>query len=73
MKILLVILVLIAAASAILCDEPQKTFYMSFQSLGKRDDINTMFQELNKNTSSFDSTYTDSTLNANFKIVGLKA
>jgi len=46
---------------------------MSFQTLGNRDDINTMFQELNKNTSSFDSTYTDSTLNANFKIVGLKA
>jgi hypothetical protein len=72
MKILLPLSLLLVAALSIVCIEPQKTFYMSFPALSKRDSLVNLFLELDKNISTYENTYTDGGLGANFKVSGVK-
>lgn len=72
MKIFLVAVLLITMASAEICrDEPQRNFFMSFPTLSKRDTLANLFDEMSQKTTTIDSNYTDNTLQANFKIIGL--
>jgi hypothetical protein len=72
MKIILLLCLLSAVTLAIVCPEPQKSFYMSFPALGKRDALVNLFLQLDKNTSTYDSNYTDSGLGGNFRVTDLK-
>lgn len=73
MKIFLLFIALLALSYADVCTEPQRIFYMSYPTLGKRDALNNLFDEANKKMTPLDNTYTDSGLQANFKIPGLVA
>jgi hypothetical protein len=46
---------------------------MSYSSLGKRDALTNLFAELDKSMTALDNNYTDSNLQANFKIPALRA
>jgi hypothetical protein len=46
---------------------------MSYPTLSKRDSLTNLFIEVNKNMTAIESSYTDSSLSANFKIPGLIA
>lgn len=72
MNILLTLSLLYSAVVADICDEPQRKFYMSFPSLGKRDAISNLFREMNQNMPTYENTYTDSVLAANFKITNVR-
>lgn len=67
MKIFL-ILTLIWLSLCDICNEPQRKFYMSFPTLSKRDTIAQLFSEMNKDVTTYQNSYTDSQLQANFKI-----
>ena len=73
MKIFLLFITLLTISIADVCTEPQRIFYMSYPTLGKRDALNNLFDEINKKIAPLDSTYTDSGLQANFKIPGMLA
>lgn len=73
MKIFLLIVALLVLANADVCTEPQRIFYMSYSALGKRDALNNLFTELDKKMNPLDNNYTDSNLQANFKIPALLA
>lgn len=73
MKIFILIIALLAVTQAMLCDEPQRAFYMSYSSLGKRDALTNLFDEVTKNITALDCNYTDNNLQANFKIPALQA
>ncbi len=65
------ILLLLLAVTATLCDvctEPQRIFYMSYSSLGKRDALGNLFLELDSKITPISTNYTDTNLQANFKI-----
>lgn len=72
MKILIILPFLLLAASALICDEPQRKFYMSFPTLSKRDMVSNLFQEINQYSQTYDNNYTDNVLQANFKITNVK-
>lgn len=71
MNIFLVVTLFLVLASAKICDEPQRNIYMSFPTLSKRDTLANLFDEMSQKTTIIDNNYTDSTLQANFKIIGL--
>lgn len=73
MKILILIIAVLAVSQAMLCDEPQRAFYMSYSALGKRDALNNLFDEITKSLTALDCNYTDNNLQANFKIPALQA
>jgi hypothetical protein len=73
MKIFILILALLALSTADVCTEPQRIFYMSYSALGKRDALNNLFAELDQKMTPLDNSFTDSNLQANFKIPGLLA
>lgn len=71
MKILLLLLLAVTVTHCTLCAEPQRSFYMSFQALSKRDTLENLFQELSPNMSVMENNYTDSTLGANFVLTNI--
>jgi hypothetical protein len=71
MKIFLAFILLVVCTLAGVCSEPQKSLYMSFPTLSKRDTLANLFEEMSQNTTIINSNYTDSNLQANFKIMGL--
>lgn len=71
MKIFVVVLLIVIQTQADLCTEPQRTFYMSFPTLSKRDTLANLFEEMSNKTTIIDSNYTDNALQANFRIMGL--
>lgn len=73
MKILILIIAVLAVSQAMLCDEPQRAFYMSYSALGKRDALNNLFDEITQSLTALDCNYTDTSLQANFRIPALKA
>lgn len=72
MKIILLLCLLSAIICAEVCPIPQKSFYMSFPALGKRDNLINLFLQLDKKTSTYDNNYTDSGLGGNFRVKDLK-
>lgn len=73
MRIFLILISLIVVSYSTLCDEAQRTFYMSYPALSKRDAIGNLFDEITSNLTVLDSNYTDSNLQANFKITNLNS
>jgi hypothetical protein len=67
MKILMLLLA-VALTRSDVCTEPQRIFYMSYSSLGKRDALGNLFLELDSKITPISTNYTDSNLQANFKI-----
>jgi hypothetical protein len=62
MKIQILLALLLAAASATICTEPQRSFYMSFPTLSKRDALTNLFMTIDKNMTALENNYTDSAL-----------
>jgi hypothetical protein len=71
MKIQILLALLLAAVSAFICTEPQRSFYMSFPTLSKRDALTNLFMTIDKNMTALENNYTDSALSANFRIFNL--
>ena len=54
-----------------LCIEPQRSFYMSFSSLSKRDTLQKIFDTISTKMTSIDSNYTDSVSKATFILTNI--
>lgn len=59
MKNLVLVFIIASCAFCKLCDEAQKSMFMSMNAISKRDSITNLFIELNTNMTTYNTTYND--------------